>query len=82
MVRSLHRNSELPKFLWIEALKTAVYILNRVPTKVVPKTLFKLIKGWKPSLCHICVYGCLFEVRVYNLQVKKLFYLKWMCRKF
>ena len=55
MVRSSRRNSELPKFLWIEALKTTVYILNRVPTKVVPKTLFKLIKGWKPSLCHIRV---------------------------
>jgi len=55
MVRSFRRNSELPNFLWIEALKMAVYILNRVPTKVVPKALFKLIKGWKPSLCHIHV---------------------------
>ncbi|RVX00432.1 Retrovirus-related Pol polyprotein from transposon TNT 1-94 [Vitis vinifera] len=33
MVRSMLSNSKLPKFLWIEALKTTVYILNRVPTK-------------------------------------------------
>ncbi|KAL0428049.1 UNVERIFIED_CONTAM: Copia protein [Sesamum latifolium] len=34
MVRSMMASSKLPKSLWIEALKTAVYILNRVPTKV------------------------------------------------
>ena len=32
MVRSMRSNRKLPKFLWIEALKTNVYILNRVPT--------------------------------------------------
>jgi hypothetical protein len=35
---SLLSNSELPLFLWSEALKTAVYVLNRVPSKAVPKT--------------------------------------------
>ncbi|RVW26317.1 Retrovirus-related Pol polyprotein from transposon TNT 1-94 [Vitis vinifera] len=33
MVRSMLSNSKLPRFLWTEALKTTVYILNRVPTK-------------------------------------------------
>lgn len=65
-------NSRLPKSLWTEALKTAVYILNHVPTKAVPKTLFQLFKGWKPSLRHIRVWGCPSEVRVYNPQEKKL----------
>ena len=45
MVRSMLSNSKLPKSLWTEALKTAVYILNRVLTKVVPRTLFELFKG-------------------------------------
>jgi transposase InsO family protein len=36
MVRSMLSNSDLPLFLWSEALKTSVYILNRVPSKVVP----------------------------------------------
>eukprot|EP00261_Vitis_vinifera_P037732 XP_019078975.1 PREDICTED: uncharacterized protein LOC109123503 [Vitis vinifera] len=65
-------NSKLPKFLWTEALKTAVYILNRVPTKAVPKTPFELLKGWKPSLRHMRVWGCSSEVRIYNPQEKKL----------
>ncbi|KAL0443938.1 UNVERIFIED_CONTAM: hypothetical protein Slati_2116500, partial [Sesamum latifolium] len=34
MVRSMMASSKLPKSLWIEALKTTVYILKRVPTKV------------------------------------------------
>lgn len=42
MVRSMLSNSELPLFLWSETLKTAVYVLNRVPSKAVPKTPFEL----------------------------------------
>ena len=49
-----------------------MYILNRVPTKSVEKTPFELFKGWKPSLRHMCIWGCPSEVRVYNPQEKKL----------
>ena len=55
MVRSMSSNSYFPHFVWTKALKTSVYILNRVPTKVVQKTPFELFKGWKPSLRHIRV---------------------------
>ena len=72
MVRSMLSGTGLPSSLWIEALKTAVYILNRVPTKAVQKTPFELFKGWKPSLRHMCVWGCPSEVRVYNPHEKKL----------
>ncbi|XP_028766610.1 uncharacterized protein LOC114724429 [Neltuma alba] len=34
MVTSMMSSSKLPISLWKEALKTAVYILNRVPTKI------------------------------------------------
>ena len=50
MVRSMLNNSNLAKFLLIDELKTTTYILNRVPTKVVPKTPFELRKDWKSSL--------------------------------
>ena len=49
MVRSMQAYAKLPEFLWNEALKTAVYILNRVPTKAVSKTPFEIFKGWKLS---------------------------------
>ncbi|RVW65457.1 Copia protein [Vitis vinifera] len=63
---------KLPKFLWTEVLKTAVYVLNQVPTKVVPKTPFELWKSWKPSLRHMRIWGCSSEVIIYNPQEKKL----------
>ena len=72
MVRSMLSSSNLPKFLWTEALKTAVYILNRVPTKAIPKTPFELFKGWKSSLQYVRIWGCPCEIRIYNPQEKKL----------
>jgi hypothetical protein len=72
MVKSMLSNSELPLFLWSEALKTDVYVLNRVSSKAVPKTPFELWKGWKPSLNHIHIWGCPAEVRIYNPNMKKL----------
>ena len=45
MVRSTLSNSNLPKSLWTGALKTAIYMLNQVPTKAIPKTSSELWKG-------------------------------------
>ena len=66
MVRSMLSNSNIPLFLWSEALKTAVYILNRVPTKAVSKTPFELWKGWKPSLGHFHIWGCPSSFKVFT----------------
>ena len=42
MVRFMLVNSSLPELLWGEALKNTTYILNQVPSKYVPKTLYEL----------------------------------------
>ena len=55
MVKSMRSNTKLPQYLWTETLKTIMYILIRVPTKVVSKMPFESFKGWKPSLRHIRV---------------------------
>ncbi|GKC27838.1 putative zinc finger, CCHC-type containing protein [Tanacetum coccineum] len=56
MVRSMLANSNLPEFLWTEALKTVVHILNRVPSKSVPKNHMKF--GQEGSLAYdICGFG-------------------------
>ena len=84
---SMLSSSKLPKSLWIESPKTTTYILNQVRTKALPKIPFELFKGWKPSLTHIRVWGCLSEVRIYNPQEKKLLprtisgYFHWICKK-
>ena len=72
MVRSMMSHSSLPISMWMYALRTAMYLLNRVPSKAVSKTPFELWTGRKPSLRHLHVWGCSAEVRIYNPQEKKL----------
>ena len=63
MVRCMLSNSSLPEFLWGEALRTAAYILNQVPSKSVPKTPYELWSGKKPILHHFHVWEYKVEVR-------------------
>jgi len=72
MVRSMINYSNVPLSLWMYALKSAAYLLNRVPSKAVPKTPYELWTGRKPSLRHLHIWGCPAEVRVYNPHEKKL----------
>ena len=72
MVRSMVNDSSVPVSLWMYALRTTAYILNRVPSKAVPKTPYELWTSRKPSLRHLHVWGCQAEVRIYNLHEKKL----------
>uniref|UniRef100_A0A6N2MTR1 Integrase catalytic domain-containing protein n=1 Tax=Salix viminalis TaxID=40686 RepID=A0A6N2MTR1_SALVM len=72
MVRSMISHSTLPESLWGEALKTATYILNRVPTKATTKNPYELWTGKKPSLKHLHVWGCPAEARPYMPNEKKL----------
>ena len=56
----------------MEALKTAIHILNRVPSKSVPKTPYELWTGKEPSLNYLRVWGCLAETKVFNPNIGKL----------
>ena len=64
--------STLLESLWGEALKTATYILNRVPTKAGIKTPYELWIGRKPSLKHFHIWGCPVETRPYRPNEDKL----------
>ena len=71
LVRSMMSYSSLPLALWMYTLKTSMYLLNRVPNKVVPKTPFEQWMERKPSLWHLHVWGCPAKVRIYNPHEKK-----------
>jgi transposase InsO family protein len=66
MIRSMLSYSNLPLGLWMEALKTAMHILNRVPINSVAKTLYELWTGRKPTLNYFHIWGCLVEARIIN----------------
>ena len=57
MVRCMLAHSTLLDFLWGNVLRIAVYILNQILSKSMPKTPYKLIYGKKPSLKHFHVWG-------------------------
>jgi hypothetical protein len=56
----------------MEALKTAIHIFNRVPSKSVSKTPYELWTGRVPSLKHLRVWGCPAEAKIFNPNLGKL----------
>jgi hypothetical protein len=72
MVRSMISYSTLLVSLWIEALKTAIHILNGVPSKSVPKTPYEMWTGRVPSMNHLRVWESPVEVKVFNPTIAKL----------
>jgi hypothetical protein len=62
----------LPISLWIETLKTTIDILNRVPSKSLPKTLYKLWTDRKPTLNYLYVCACPAEAKLFNQSIGKL----------
>ena len=72
MVRSMMSYSTLPLSLWTEVLKTDIHVLNRVPSKSVPKTSYELWTRRVPSLNHLRVWGSPAEAKVFNPNIGKL----------
>jgi hypothetical protein len=64
--------STLPISLWMEALKPVVYILNRVPSKSVLKTLYEMWIGKKSTLNYLYVWGCSAEATLFDPSIEKL----------
>lgn len=60
--KSMMSQPKLHDFLWGETLNAFMHILNRVPSKIIPKTPFKLFKYWKPDLDTLYVMGCVVEL--------------------
>ncbi|KAI5353736.1 hypothetical protein L3X38_006630 [Prunus dulcis] len=77
MAKAMLHEKGLPYYLWAEAVHTAVYILNRCPTRALgDMTPFEAYMGGNRGLhtlkslvaCAMCIY----QVRVYDPVTKKL----------
>ena len=53
MVRSMMARANLPISYWGDALLTAAYILNQVPSKLASSTPYELWTGKKPDLNNL-----------------------------
>jgi transposase InsO family protein len=70
-VRAMLHASGLPKFLWSEAVRHAVWLKNRTSTKALDgRTPFEALTGQKPDLSNLHLWGC--QVWVHDASNSKL----------
>lgn len=53
MAKCMLQDSGLNKLFWGEAVLTATYLLNRLPSNSIEKTPIEMFMGEKPDLSHI-----------------------------
>lgn len=73
VARSMMFTMNVPKFLWSEAVMTATYLINRMPSRVLGmKTPYEMIFGRNEFIVLPKVFGCTCFVRDHRPLVGKL----------
>lgn len=73
MARCLLKTMALPSDFWGEAICTAVYVLNRCPTKSLNNmTPYEAWHGRKPNVKHMRIFGCVAYVKLVGPGLTKL----------
>ena len=71
--RSMLLGAALQGELWVEAFKTAVYLINRLPTRALDgDTPYHALRKEHAKLDHLKVFGCLAYVQIPEQQRSKL----------
>jgi len=59
LARTMINEMKLPKYFWADGINTTCHVLNRVIIRpTLDKTPYELLKGRKPNLSHLRVFGC------------------------
>lgn len=73
VARSLMYAMNVPKFLWSEAVMTAVYLINRTPSRLLGwKTPYEMLRGVNEFIVPPKIFGCTCFVRDHRPSVGKL----------
>ena len=72
MSRSMLFDAGLDKIYWGEAINTANYLKNMLPTKILTKTPYEIWNDRKPNFEHLKIFGSKAFVHVPKQQRKKL----------
>ena len=73
MTRSILKHMEVPNYLWGEAVRHSTYLINRIATKtLILQTPYEALKGRKPNISHLRVFGCIAYAKVEAHKLKKL----------
>lgn len=72
MGRCMLLDGDMPKMFWAEAINTACYLQNRLPSAAVDRTPFEIWFGRKPDMSHLRLFGSIGYVMVPSVKRKKL----------
>ena len=73
MARCLLKSMGVPTIFWGEAVRTAVYLLNRAATRsLVGRTLYAAWHNWNAKAHHLRVFGCVAHVKRLGPGIDKL----------
>ncbi|XP_074352341.1 uncharacterized protein LOC141691504 [Apium graveolens] len=73
MARSLLKELDTPSYIWGEAVRHSVYLLNRLPTRALTDvTPYEAWSKKKPQIEYLSVFGCIAHMKLSNVHVKKL----------
>ena len=72
--RTMIAHAGLPNSYWAEAVATAAYVRNRMPTTAIKndQTPYELWYGRKPNVSHLRVFGCVAYTHVPDSERQKL----------
>ena len=71
--RALMLQMNVPKRFWSQGVMAAVYIINRLPSRVLEfKSPLEVMKGRKIDLSHLRVFGCVCFVHIQSHHRDKL----------
>ena len=73
MTRSILKHMNVPNYLWGEGVRHSTYLINRVGTKVLEAlTPYEALKGRKPNIGHLKVFGCIGYAKAETPHLRKL----------
>jgi len=73
MTRTILKHMRMPNYLWGEAIQHATYLINRVGTRSLQsQTPYEVLKGKKPSVKHLRVFGCIWYTKAETPHLRKL----------
>nr|GEV41020.1 zinc finger, CCHC-type [Tanacetum cinerariifolium] len=71
--RSMMKAMKLPLTFWVGAVRQAIYILNRVPTRALEdETPYEALYNTKPNLENLRIFGCTAYAKITTPHLKKL----------
>ena len=72
IVHSMIKYSSVPTSFWGYVIQTAIYILNNVQYKFVPKTIYEQWNSHKSNLCHLRIWRYFVHVLKNKIDKMKL----------